>query len=83
MVIVDVLSLEVEIASGSVGWIERVSVSSPSTKSSSIMDTLKSKLVLDIHGGMFTSRVSLTKSTSVDIKEIEDYNDTQQYRLSL
>ena len=69
MVIVDMLLLEVEIASGSTGWTERVSVSLPSTKSSSIMDTLKSKLVLDIHGGTFISCVSLTKSTSVD-KEI-------------
>ena len=66
MVIVDMLLLEAEIASCCTGRIERVSVSFPSTRSSSISDTLKSKLVVETHGGMFISSVSLTKSTSVD-----------------
>ncbi len=55
MVMVDILLLVAEMGSGSTGWNERVSVSLPSTKSSSIMDTLKSKLVLEVHGGILIS----------------------------
>ena len=52
MVIVDILLLAAEIGSDSTGLTERVRVSLPSTRLSSIMDTLKSKLVLAAHGGI-------------------------------
>ena len=64
--VVEVL-LEFEIANDPPGWTERVRVSVPSTKLSSITDTLKSNvLALDENGGTFIVCIVLTKSTSID-----------------